>query len=301
MILPYSNLRWYTFRFTLEFLEPVFFNEFIGAVLRSALGYCLKNVCDDTIYRYLFETPPTRPLPEKRYSLSAPRPYILTVPLLERTWFATGETLNFHLTLVGRSILHFDKFFKAFQVMGNRGIGLKKSTFSLVTIENIGLIRQKKIIYEEDDSDFDQDFIAISLNDLDKNLHPMQILLSFLTPVRLESDEKNIGSENFDLVIYMRLLAERIRALGYFHNEMPWFDLDYSLIEQAHSIQCECKLCWQDWNFFVNNHPQKMGGIVGQVILQGDLTPYYNVLEVAQWLHNGRNISYGFGSVAVQY
>ena len=62
MLMPDHDLRWATFEFILEFLESAFFDEFIGAVLRSALGYALRETTNLSTYRYLFETPPTRPL-----------------------------------------------------------------------------------------------------------------------------------------------------------------------------------------------------------------------------------------------
>ena len=302
MLLPYSDLDWYTFHFTLEFLEPAFFDEFIGAVLRSALGYALHQIADLPVYRYLFETPQSRDLPERRYS-GVPRPFVLCVPDQGQTWFATGEFLHFHLTLIGRGISHFRYFLEAFQYMGERGIGLNYSKFALVSVENVGLDGQRCTIYSEGEpSSHDVHLSGFSLDQFrNSKAQPTQMLLTFLTPVRLRSMKRLVKPEDFALHVYLRRLAERVRALGYFHNNMPWFDIDGSLIEHARSIQLEKRLQWQDWQFFLHGRPEKVGGLIGQAILRGHLTPFCSAFEVAQWLHVGKNTSYGFGAVAVQY
>ena len=300
MLFVYSNLEWAAFECELQFLEPAFFDEFIGAVLRSALGYSLKTISDPPSYRYLFETPPTRSLPGRRYS-SVPHPFALRVPCQGQTWLTAGESLRFRLTLIGRGISYFSYFLEAFIQMGKRGIGLKRSRFTLIRVESIGLHGERRLAYSGGDTSYSQRFFRISLNDIQRQNHPKQILLSFLTPVRLKAMGKLVVPDRFTFEAYLRRSVERIRALGYFHHKSPWFDVDGSLIERSREVQSENCLRWQDWEFHVNRRSQKLGGLVGQVTLRGELSPFCQALEAAKWLNVGKNTSYGFGAVDIQY
>ncbi len=300
-LVPYTGLEWASFECELRFSEPAFFDEFIGAVLRSALGYSLRKISDFASYRYLFETPPTRPLPDARYS-SVPRPFVLRVPCQGQMWLRAGESLCFNLTLIGKGIAYFSYFLEALRHMGERGIGLKSSRFELTRVESISLVDgEQRLIYSGGDSSYNHRFSRISLNDLrNRNSTPTRMLLLFLSPVRLKAMGSYIMPSEFTFEIYLRRLIERIRSLGYFHGSMPWFDLNRLLIERAQNIRSESCLHWQDWEFYVNRRRQKLGGLVGQVTLQGELAPFYHALDIAKWLNVGKNTSYGFGSVSVQ-
>jgi len=300
-IIPYTNLHWHTFEFSIEFREPAFFDKFLGSVLRGALGYSLRQICDIGTYRYIFETPQTRELSDRKYS-EVPRPYVISVPDHGQTWFATGEIFNFYLTLIGKGISYLPHFIAAFSYTGDRGIGLKRSKFELTSIESVSISGERELIYNGDGRFLSEEFFRISLDDLQSlRSQPTQMLLTFLTPLRLIDMKRLVRPDNFSLQVYLHRSIERIRALGYFHDDIPWFDLDESLITRSESIRSEAFLSWQDWEFFVRGRPQKMGGVVGQVILQGNLAPYCAILESGQWLHVGKGTSYGFGSVSVQY
>jgi len=39
----------------------------------------------------------------------------------------------------------------------------------------------------------------------------------------------------------------------------------------------------------------KLGGLLGQLHLQGDLAPFTQLLHLGQWLHVGKNASFGLG------
>jgi hypothetical protein len=39
----------------------------------------------------------------------------------------------------------------------------------------------------------------------------------------------------------------------------------------------------------------QLGGVVGQWTLQGDLHPFMPFIHLGQWLHAGKNASFGLG------
>ena len=299
-IIQHSDLEWVSFDFNLQFLEPAFFDEFIGSVLRSAIGNALYNISDPPSYRYLFETPPTRPLPNTGYS-SVPHPFVLRAPCLGQTWIPVGGNLCFNLTLIGKGISYFSYFLEAIRFAGDYGIGLKPSRFEITSVESIGLKNERRLIFSEGDKSFDSHFIQLNMRKfLSDGIRPSQSLMSFITPVRLKDKGRYIKSRNFTFEAYIRRLFERIRSLGYFHYDMTWFDINDQLIEQTQGIHSENLLHWQNWQIWVNNSRQKFGGLIGQVLLYGDISPFYQILKSAEWLNVGKNSSYGFGAVKMQ-
>lgn len=43
----------------------------------------------------------------------------------------------------------------------------------------------------------------------------------------------------------------------------------------------------------------KLGGIVGEVEYAGDLTPFAPFLAVGEWIHVGKNATFGLGKYTV--
>ena len=56
-------------------------------------------------------------------------------------------------------------------------------------------------------------------------------------------------------------------------------------------------LRWFDWGRYSQRQQQEMqlGGLLGSVHLQGDLAPFAQLLHLGQWLHVGKNASFGLG------
>jgi hypothetical protein len=38
-----------------------------------------------------------------------------------------------------------------------------------------------------------------------------------------------------------------------------------------------------------------LGGVIGEAVLRGDLTPFAELLAAGQWTHLGKNTSFGLG------
>jgi hypothetical protein len=54
---------------------------------------------------------------------------------------------------------------------------------------------------------------------------------------------------------------------------------------------------WHDWTRYSSRQRQAMtlGGLVGKVELEGDIAPFADVLARGQWLHVGKNATFGLG------
>lgn len=293
------NLQWATFDCTLRFLEPAFFDEFIGNVLRSALGYALRDIADSQSYRYLW-TPSysNRRLKAGGYS-DNPRPFVLRIHDGWQTWYAEGGTLRFRFTLIGKGIDYLAYFIAALLRIGERGLGLKRSRCALQSLESVLLNGERIEIYCEGDSGYSTQFRRIQLAELPHTPPSPRITLLFRTPVHLRAFGHLVTPDTFTMEILLRRTIERIRSLGHLHDRQAWFDLDDSLWETPIQIQSQ-SLHFQEWELWLSRRHHPFGGLVGQVKLEVDDTfPFYPALLAMQWIGVGKKTTYGFGSVDV--
>lgn len=92
-------------------------------------------------------------------------------------------------------------------------------------------------------------------------------------------------------------LVRRTALICEFHGTGP-LSLDFSgLAQQAATIVSEKNLHWRDWTRYSSRQQQKMalGGVVGNWKLSGDLTLFMPFLHLGQWLHVGKEATFGLG------
>ncbi|MEO5355608.1 MAG: CRISPR system precrRNA processing endoribonuclease RAMP protein Cas6, partial [Magnetococcus sp. XQGC-1] len=97
-------------------------------------------------------------------------------------------------------------------------------------------------------------------------------------------------------------LARRISLLAEFHADrqlaLPFAELS----RQAEGVTVNGRLQWRDWTRWSSRQEQQMvlGGVVGQWSLHGLLVPFLPLLYLGQWLHVGKNATFGLGHYRLQ-
>ena len=98
--------------------------------------------------------------------------------------------------------------------------------------------------------------------------------------------------------ILTRSLLRRISTLSYFHCGKE-LECDYkTMIEEAKKITTKSSnLKWFDWDRFSTRQKRKMslGGLIGSITFQGNITPFLQLLRLGEHLHVGKNTSFGLG------
>ena len=82
---------------------------------------------------------------------------------------------------------------------------------------------------------------------------------------------------------------------------MPTVDFK-RLGQRAEAVALEGELVWRDWRRYSSRQRQEMvlGGVIGKVSLRGELAPFAGLLATGQWLHLGKNASFGLGQYALE-
>ena len=121
--------------------------------------------------------------------------------------------------------------------------------------------------------------------------------LRFLTPTRIQRDGSPLGPERLiprDLLVGLLRRVSQVVEIHTSHS-MP---ADYTtLARQAEGIGAHGRLTWLDWTRRSARQQQTMslGGVVGNWTLTGELEPFWAYLYLGQWLHLGKNATFGLG------
>ena len=288
---------------------------FKGSTFRGLFGHGLKRTvcalkkqtCTNCIlnktctYALVFETAHALPVPENARISDPPHPVILEPPLTEKTRFTAGETLECTLVLFGALNRQLPYFIYAFDQMGQIGLGKnirgKRAGFTLESVthdDSMVYTRQDRCITLPDH------LPEFSLIPQTRDAEVHRITLKIKTPFRVGIKPGARPDLPFDLLI--RSLVRRCTALfNTYGTGEP--SLDYpALVKKAADIRItDNRLAWFDWQRYSSRQDKKMfmGGLVGQVTYQGDLTPFIPFLDMARVVHAGKNTAFGLGKVDI--
>lgn len=308
------------YRLTLEALDPLHLPPYKGSTLRGGFGTTFKRlVCfqpgacqkccqlgNTCPYGYIFETSPPAGSQALRNLDEIPRPFIIEPPADRRTTYRPGEQLTFGLTLVGRAINYLPYFIAVFQELGRIGLGRSQGRYRLLAVEAASSYsRQVEPVYLAKDEVIRMVDAATSGQTIAAHaavLPSRRLTLHFLTPARLKH-QGQWTHEGPSFHILIKSLLGRISSLSYFHCGQP-LEVDFrGLIDRAAGVKmAQCETHWEDWARVSGRQHQRieMGGLVGRVTYEGDLTEYLPLLALGELVHVGKGTVFGNGQYSIE-
>jgi len=319
---PYLKLN-----FVLAAQQEAFLSEIKGSMLRGAFGHALRRTvcimgamheCRDCmlrrqcVYTRLFETYIEGEPPRFLRGLdTSPRPYIFHSSDNRRE-YRQGDLFAFDLTLLGNvGELHPYVIFAVAQ-MAERGLGAHQYRFHL---EKVEWLPPEPLLEQPDDDPHEDSRIIYDgctqcLKQVAHSYHvpvsdPLQspLTLKFLTPTRLKFDNELARDFSFRQLVFK--MIRRVLEIAYFYVPDATIDWEFhSLLEQASSIKIAKKaLQWEDWQRHSNRQKAEMlmGGFTGEIVLEGDLTPFTELLRTCEILHVGKGTVFGNGKIELAY
>jgi hypothetical protein len=304
---PGAALPVVRYRFTFRMYAELRLPEFAGSLLRGQFGASLKRIACMTgmrecppcpLYRTcpypaIFETPPPESHALQRFS-QVPNPYVIEPPPLGQQRVAAGETIAFHLVLVGRALPQLPLIAYAFQRAFERGIGKQRSTAEL---EDLAIEQPDgpQSIWGQERSRIKAHKQVLTLQRLPQ---VSAITLRITTPLRLQYQGHPISPDRLRPRTLFTALVRRASLLFELHAGMPPVGVEAGrLAAAAERLSDEHHLQWRDWKRFSSRQQQEMtlGGVVGEWKLAGELDDLLPWLWLGQWLHVGKNASMGMG------
>jgi hypothetical protein len=305
IILPLAR-----YRLDFEVETPLHLPAYAGSTLRGAFGGALraaacvtrKPVCEGCSlvqscpYGVIFETRPPAGAQTLQKFTQVPHPYVIEPPQWGERDYVPGERLSFHVVLAGRALDHLALVVFAFVKAFRHGVGKGDGRARLISVTHVGAA--ETLVLEGPEGR-----ILDHRPELPPAVHPAERLtLRFHTPLRLQRNGHPLDARAVTPRDLLVGLVRRIALLHEFHGPGR-LDLDFSgLARKAETITDEKKLAWRDWQRYSNRQRQKiaLGGLVGDWTLEGDLAPFLPFLHLGQWLHVGKEATFGLGGYRLE-
>lgn len=290
--------------------------NWLGSALRGAFGHAYKNVvcmvahreCERCLlrqrcpYTYLFETwKPDKAIWMTKYD-RVPHPFILHPPPQGAKVWQKGESLCFEMSLFGQAVELLPYLILSWEELASQGLGSERIPLKVLRVSRQALPSQTLIeIYTpgKDLSGTPQNWsvpISALRNSPEETQRPV-ITLHWQSPVRLSGAHPDQSPE-LPFHTLISSLLRRLSMLAYFHGDIQ-VELDFqSLTLAARQVQTlESQLYWQDLQRYSSRQKQAMnlGGLSGSVSYEASARDYLPLLQLGQWLHVGKNTSFGLG------
>ena len=298
----------YRFQFITE--QPVQLPDYAGSALRGVFGHALRAAACVTglpdcspcaLYRScpypaIFETPPPLHYPRRNLS-NTPQPFVIEPPPWGETDYPAGKVLTFSSVLIGPALQQMSLLLLAWRHALQRGLGPQQGTARLA---QLWLDGDAQPLVSDDDAKAGR--WALRPHPQWQALPPPEaapasVTLHFTTPLRLQRDGQVLGAAQLAprdlLMALLRRTAQLVELqLG------GTLDVDFAALNaHASSITGEHQLVWRDWARNSSRQQQRMvlGGVLGRWTLRGNLAPFWPLLHLGQWLHVGKNTTFGLG------
>jgi CRISPR-associated endoribonuclease Cas6 len=306
MKIPYQK-----YTFTLEAVEPLYLPYYKGSTFRGGFGNVFKRIacplrfseCKDCIlkekcvYVYIFETIPNEKaqiLNMNKYE-KIPHPFIIEPPENSQNLIPAGETITFNLILIGKAIDYIPYFIYVFEELGKIGIGKGRGKYKLQNVQVKEYTVYKKGILKKTP----YQILEIPLQ-FKPSYKEDKVKIKIHTPVRIKYQRQFTSKLDFHIII--RNLLRRLTLLSFFHcSENP--ALQYKeIIAHAENIRTfSSNLRWYDWERYSTRQEtrMKLGGVVGEITYEGDITAFMPYLKAGEILHIGKGTSFGLGKYQI--
>lgn len=299
--LPLARYR-FRFKITKPFITP----DYAGSMLRGVFGHALKAIsciekkenckhCSryrECLYPAVFEAPPQQHQLQKFSQI--PNPYVIEPNQKEQQCYQINDLFEFSMVLTGIALKQLPLIILAWKRAFERGLTKYDGKGILFDVALIDANNHQKIILNREEEIIKEHDTQLVLP---KEKSLKALTLNFVTPLRIQRKSKPLKANNLTARDMLVTLARRVNLINEFHNHTIIIDDFSTLIAATEYVDMTPELYWYDWTRYSNRQKQKMtlGGVMGKITIRGDLAPFVPLLYMGQWLHLGKNATFGMG------
>ncbi len=299
-------------RYRLEFVteQPIHLPEYAGSALRGAFGHALRHIACVTgaahcaacplyrscAYPAIFETPPPLDYARRQFS-NIPLPFVVEPPPWGEREHGRGSALNFDIVLIGPALSQLPLVLMAWRRALQLGLGPQQGTARL------------EHVFVEGETEPVLASAATRVRPHAQDLPlpppepaPSSVTLIFDTPLRLQRGGHLLGVGELTSQDLLRALLRRVAELVELQLGGS-LDIDFAALSaHAGTITGDAQLSWRDWTRQSSRQQRHMvlGGAIGRWTLCGGLGPFWQLLHLGQWLHVGKNTTFGLGRYRIE-
>ncbi|MEN9372592.1 MAG: hypothetical protein RIR79_144 [Pseudomonadota bacterium] len=310
------------YRFTARMRVPLELPHYAGSLLRGQFGSALRHITCMTRqptcagcplqstcpYSRIFEAPAP---PKGSHTLQKfsqiPNPYIMEPPPPSARALQAGEDFVFHIVLIGHAREQLALVLFALQRALARGLTRERADSDLQQVDYVDATGHVQTVWTHDNPILKehQNTIELIAGDAHYTGDSSGLCLKIHTPMRLQNQGHPLGVAELTPRVLVSNLARRTALLMEFHaDQKEWGESTKHIAQLSQTLSDTRQLRWYDWTRYSSRQRQemKLGGVLGSWILHGDaavLSQIYPWLWLGQWLHIGKNATFGMGAYSL--
>lgn len=291
--------------FAAEFKTPTRLPRFIGATLRGAFGYLLKQTicqvshgeCGRCLlqsacpYPAVFEGLPPQDRNFMRRYPYVPQPFVLVVPPPARRAEEIGG-LNWGIRLFGSAIRFWPYVIHAIQIVGEKGIGRESAKYLLRRVTDVST---KSDIWLAGYETVQKPVPLTCGNAGEPLTERCTLRWHFTTPLRFRSRQpRDAAVSGLDLVLLGR---RRFQIMDHFYGTGEADEVNHLDANEFQTLDSQIRPF--GFNRFSGRQKRRMNlsGYVGEITIEGPWGRAGKWLHSAEQIHLGKATSFGFGRV----
>ncbi len=298
------------YQFNCQTLAELKLHDYSGSLLRGAFGHALRALACVTqmqncpscmLYRQcsypaLFEPP--APLESTFHNLNhMPAPYIIEPPTMGQAQLSKGASFCFNMVLIGAANTQLPLIIHAWEKALAKGLGKDYCKVKLQQVIYEPRQAVEHIIYQAGQGELamQPDFQPMPLTPVE------QLKIQFATPLKILQNQQLLGNDMLAKDFLMALIRRYYLLQEFYAKDYHVPDFK-ALAKLAAQIQARPDFKHYTWSRYSTRQQKKiaLNGVIGSITLKGDLTPFLNMLNIGQWLHIGKNTTFGMGQYSVQ-
>lgn len=288
------EIRYLQLRVALTALERAELPPYLGSTLRGVIGQALLQT-DRKACAFLYEN-------KNEDSVGVQitvKPYVIVPPkiCMPRTIIGQGQRLEFEILLIGTAVKYIDSLITALEQIHQFGVGAHRYRFCLSEIVNS---REQRILWKQ--RKYSVSGVSADVIPCHELRNVTGAIVKICTPLRIRHGGRLIESILFQTLI--RNITNRVVELTERYG--GWVDrreVEVLLGLAGNVRTVKENLYLKPMKRYSNRSKEEMniGGLMGEIEYEGDLTQFVPWLYIAQILHVGRNTTFGMGEIQVYF
>lgn len=303
------TLRAARYQFNFIVTEELRIPAFSGSMLRGVLGWALMRLGDLTtadiknrtprycysVYAAVFD--PLQGYAAQEIDLHTPNlpvPYVIEVPLNQEKTYKRGEVFSFRMVVMNEGLKYLPTIIAAWQQAFLRGISSKQQGKALLQevlhLSNTG----KKAIYSASKPFVETHCTLLKAPNF---THDQEVKITLDTPLRIQFRGNILNEDSLTGSIYLRNMVRRFCICLQLDGQKLMQERLAELNYLAEQVKSEGELYGVTVSRYSNRQRSKMylEGVMGELILKNVPRELLPIIWFCQYLHVGKNTSFGFG------
>ncbi len=230
-----------------------------------------------------------------------PRPFVFRAAHLDGRTVRAGEAFHFDVHLFDTEDPALAYFVLAFAQLAREGLGPGRGLAELVAVEQLD-VNDSKLAEIFDGARFQLCELEapIALDISGGNERVERVRVRFVTPTELKSQREVVARPEFG-ILFARL-RDRISTLRTLYGGGP-LQIDFRRMgERAAAVRlarCDLRGAEVERRSSRTGQRHPLGGFVGEVEYEGELTEFMGYLRLGKWVGGGRQTVWGKGEMEV--